>query len=572
MSNNLFKHPVVQHWLYNCWIDSDGVPCQADTPGARFVTSRKVKAGTPGAVKIKAKSAKWYGRVPGSTKAVPLSKNKVAAQQMLAALVRKSELGRAGISDPFEDHRNRPLIEHITDFQSWLSARGNGEKHSRDAASRVRRIIEGCRFHLIGDITLSRVQEFLAGLKNADRVAPALDPSKEQYTKAELAAALRVKPHSITPLISRWKLPATGNGKARRYPQETARFLADRLGHPAGPATINHYVRSVRTFTRWLVKDRRAGDDSLAGLSGVNASSDVRRARRALSPEELGRLLQAALNSSVSFRGLSGRDRYFLYLTACGTGFRASELHTLTRQAFDFQSAPPSATVPAAYTKNGRLAVQPLPTELAELLPAYLADRAQGQLVWPGTWNEDAAQMIQADLEAAGIPYIVEGPDGPLYADFSSLRHSFVSLLDRAGLSLKMAMQLARHSDPKLTMARYGRAALHDLGTAVGSIQSLLSRSEPSEVVRATGTDSTILVCTPVCTEFVQTSDSDCDELRRIGTTGDEGDVKGGIRNPLIVKDFETRCDEMRPDETNAPCRTRTYNPLIKSQLLCQLS
>jgi hypothetical protein len=34
-------------------------------------------------------------------------------------------------------------------------------------------------------------------------------------------------------------------------------------------------------------------------------------------------------------------------------------------------------------------------------------------------------------------------------------------------------------------------------------------------------------------------------------------------------------CDDMREDvveSKNAPCRTRTYNPLIKSQLLCQLS
>jgi hypothetical protein len=68
---------------------------------------------------------------------------------------------------------------------------------------------------------------------------------------------------------------------------------------------------------------------------------------------------------------------------------------------------------------------------------------------------------------AAGIPYVIDGPDGPLYADFHSLRHTYVALLDRSGASLKQAMQLARHSDPKLTMARYGRAQLHDLEETV---------------------------------------------------------------------------------------------------------
>ena len=61
--------------------------------------------------------------------------------------------------------------------------------------------------------------------------------------------------------------------------------------------------------------------------------------------------------------------------------------------------------------------------------------------------------MLRIDLDAAGIPYVVQGPDGPLYSDFHSLRHCFISLLDRSGATLKEAMQLARHSDPKLTVA-----------------------------------------------------------------------------------------------------------------------
>jgi hypothetical protein len=36
------------------------------------VKSRKVPARTPGVVKVRKKSGKWYGRVPGSPKAVPL--------------------------------------------------------------------------------------------------------------------------------------------------------------------------------------------------------------------------------------------------------------------------------------------------------------------------------------------------------------------------------------------------------------------------------------------------------------------------------------------------------------------
>ena len=69
-----------------------------------------------------------------------------------------------------------------------------------------------------------------------------------------------------------------------------------------------------------------------------------------------------------------------------------------------------------------------------------------------------------------------EGPDGPLYADFHSLRHTFVSLLDQSGATLKEAMQLARHSDPRLTMARYGRAQRHDLAQTVQLAQRMLAK------------------------------------------------------------------------------------------------
>ena len=145
----------------------------------------------------------------------------------------------------------------------------------------------------------------------------------------------------------------------------------------------------------------------------------------------------------------------------------------------------------AAYAKNGKTATQPLPAEIAEALRGYLAGRAGGAPVWPGTWHEKGAEMLRIDLDAAGISYEVEGPDGPLFADFHALRHSYVALLDRAGLTLKQAMQLARHSDPKLTMAVYGRAHLHDLGAAVDRLDVPLPPvAAPAAKPDATGTDA----------------------------------------------------------------------------------
>src|SRR5947207_2024748 len=71
---------------------------------------RQVPKGTPGARKAREKSAKWYGRVPGAARPVPLCENKTAAQMMLNELVKKAELAKVGIADPFEEHKRRPPL------------------------------------------------------------------------------------------------------------------------------------------------------------------------------------------------------------------------------------------------------------------------------------------------------------------------------------------------------------------------------------------------------------------------------------------------------------------------------
>src|SRR5438045_3154757 len=81
--------------------------------------------------------------------------------------------------------------------------------------------------------------------------------------------------------------------------------------------------------------------------------------------------------------------------------------------------------------------------------------------------------MIWGDLEVAGIAYAVEGSDGPLYADFHALRHSYLTLGGRSGIDLRTLQVLAGHSKPELT-ARYSHRRLNDLAGAVGKFPTLL--------------------------------------------------------------------------------------------------
>src|SRR5262249_55932925 len=115
-----------------------------------------------------------------------------------------------------------------------------------------------------------------------------------------------------------------------------------------------------------------------------------------------------------------------------------------------------------------RSRVQPLPNDVVPVLRGYLKGKPRSKVVWGGTWASDrrGAEMIRKDLAEAGIPSVVEGPSGPLYADFHALRHTYLTLLGRGGVDLRTAQELAGHSTPVLT-ARYSHRRLHDLAGAV---------------------------------------------------------------------------------------------------------
>jgi hypothetical protein len=88
--------------------------------------------------------------------------------------------------------------------------------------------------------------------------------------------------------------------------------------------------------------------------------------------------------------------------------------------------------------------------------------------------------MMRGDLAAAGIPYVVQGANGPLHADFHALRHSSLTALGKGGVDLRTAQELAGHGTPTLT-ARYTHVRPPDLARAVGKLPAFLpSEDEPA--------------------------------------------------------------------------------------------
>ncbi len=362
------------------------------------------------------------------------------ARRIANKIEAETALRREGIIDARTDGyaaaARQPIAEHLADFITELSGRGRTEQHIGETESRIRKIIESCKAQSITELGPNAVASAIAELR-------ASDGDDDEGLSAR---------------------------------------------------TCNAYLRAVKSFTRWLVRDRRTPDDPIRHLTAMREDVDRRHERRDATAKELAALIDAAEKAapwtwrtgrarSAPRVGIDGKDRAMLYRVAIGTGFRAAELASLTPESFDLDADPPTVTVQAAYSKHRRRDVQPIRDDLSELLRPWLADKPAHQPVW--NVPEKTAAMLRADLDAAGIPY---RDDAGRVLDFHSLRHTYVSFLVRGSGSVKAVQELSRHSTPSLTIGRYAHARLHDLTGALSSLPDSPRDDDSRESAKATGT------------------------------------------------------------------------------------
>ncbi|MCX5673844.1 MAG: hypothetical protein NTX87_02450, partial [Planctomycetota bacterium] len=178
----------------------------------------------------------------------------------------RARLAKIGALDARREAAARPLAEHLVDFRASLLARGCVQRYADLMAGRARRVVEGCKFKGVLDVDAGAVERYLAGLR-ADRV----DPS----------------------------------GKVAKRG----------IGHQ----THNFYVAAIQQFCRWLVDEGRAAASPVSRLGTLNVRTNRRHDRRALTVDELRRLLAAA-GGGPERHGVGGPERAMLYRLAVETG------------------------------------------------------------------------------------------------------------------------------------------------------------------------------------------------------------------------------------------------------------
>ena len=409
-------------------IDRDGKRFVVLNEGGRRVLYPVSRDGT----KYLKPAKKWYGQFTDADRVVrrvPLAANKEAARQMLAERVKAAELEKAGVRDPFAQHRTSPLAGHLDGYEGSFADKGHTPRQASQAAARCRAVFDGCRFRTLADLDAEAVEKWLA--------------------------------------------------RRRAVPKPNGGF---------GVQTSNHDLTAAKAFANWCVRTKRLPANPFQHLRRMNAEVDVRHRRREFTAVEFAALVAAA-RTGRPFRGLSGPDRAVLYTVAGYTGLRASELASLTPASFHLDANPPAVRVEAGYSKHRREDTVPLHPALVAELRGWLANKSAHLPLWPGNWARhfEASDLVKADLAAARERWLSDAPAGDrerqagsdflLYrdragrvADFHALRHTFVTNLVRAGVLPKDAKQLARHSPITLTMDRYAHVSLQDTAAAVAKL------------------------------------------------------------------------------------------------------
>ncbi|APW58645.1 Tyrosine recombinase XerC [Paludisphaera borealis] len=331
--------------------------------------------------------------------------DKGLTEQLAAKLENEVLLRKRGMIDPAEERLLAIRQSPTADHLAAFerSMDNTTPKHRKLTMTRVRRLVEGCGFATVGEMDAEAVEECLKAIRRDEDL---------------------------------------------------------------GARTYNHYLQAIDEFGKWLVATKRLPANPVAGIERLNSETDIRHKRRALTPEEVSRLVQSARDSGRVIQSYDGELRARAYLTSFFTGLRRQELGSLTPRSFRLDDQQPILKVAAACSKHRREDTLPIHPELAIMVREWVQNLGPDDLLFPRIERKKTWLMVKLDLERISIPY--ETHEG--IADFHAAgRHSHITGLLRNGATLVEARELARHADVRMTM-KYTHIGLDDQAAALAGL------------------------------------------------------------------------------------------------------
>ncbi len=421
--------------------------------------------------------------------------DEAAARSVEADLVHRAQLVKGKVLSAGEarmiDHARAPLAEHWAAYDSHLQAKGVVTSERKTAWSYFRRIAEPCSFTRLSDLRREPLENWLAL-----RAAEADAEDRE---------------------IAKWEAE---NKRAWSGGWQTL-----------GARSRNAIVKRWRAFAKWCMETGRLQSNPFTGVALANEKADERRPSRALTEDEMKRLLRVAQLRPLAERGretvrtasgrkgwrpapltitnieaaaerartkrtparvaaleLIGRERGLIYKTYILTGLRRDGLAAVKVGDVHLDAAIPHILIGAADAKNGLRADVPLRADLVADLRIWITDRKLSPTAPLFNIPAGLLRIMDRDLSAANIP---KRDEQGRVVHIHAIRKSFASHLAQGGVPLTTVQRAMHHSDPSLTANVYVDPAIQNTAAALNVLPKLpLSPpADEREALRKTGTD-----------------------------------------------------------------------------------
>ena len=255
------------------------------------------------------------------------------------------------------------------------------------------------------------------------------------------------------------------------------------LTEPASTRTRNAHRAAIGGFLNWCRRTGRIEANPIAMVPIGDERRDRKLVRRALTEDELSRLLSVARDADAKVGGKGGvRGRRELwYLLAALSGLRRGDLLRLRWSDVDLAEG-------IAVIRDGKAKREdaiPLHPQVIEALrerwPKLVVGTPTGK-VFP---EQVAHATRRRDFAAAGIKPDAEGR----VADLHALRSTLATSLAKSGTPLQVTQRIMRHSSYRTTERHYVALKLTDTRGAVEGLPRIEPNRPKREETRATGTD-----------------------------------------------------------------------------------
>ena len=293
-------------------------------------------------------------------------RDKQAAMGVLKELTDRAELVKAKILSPDQDriadHQTTPVAGHISAYIAYQRDRGRNADHIKNYETRLNRSADECGFRWLSELNADKLEIWLSTLTETSKRRNDCDES--DHTPLRLISA----------------------------------------------SVYNGYVECWTAFGNWLIGKRVNGRRSnmqgekrllvnpFDGMGKRDTNQDRRRIARALTEDELSRLLRTArerpivaaetirrgpnkgkrlITLSVARRAKLerlGAERALIYKTAILTGLRKGEIRSMTVSDLSFGDVP-FIKLKHSNEKNRRGSTLPLRSDLAAELRAWVAGK-----------------------------------------------------------------------------------------------------------------------------------------------------------------------------------------------------